>query len=465
MRRCEKPPLASTRELPPCVGESQAKHRLVLGAYLFLIALALACFVYRGPLRALTHVCPDLPVFYASGIAWLSGEDPYNTETLNHIFHDRGGPAGGRCQILLNPPSSLPFFSLLAAFSYPVANSFVATMNVLLVVFILICLFRLFGEAAPVAGSRRAFILFVIAWAPLHTSIAQGQNTILTMALLLAGVCLVDAGRQLAAGAVFALAATIRPSFFFVFVLWYLLSIRRCLKLAASATVVAALVTTVAIARLEYAGVAWANGFLANLDAFRADQPGAFGVGTGSIEPDRPERFIMLNLQPLLSTWWGDGPATQYIPLLFALVLACVAWWFHRQRVGPTGDGKLEPIDLSFLCLLTLLMVYNRFYSAVLLLVPLAWALSMWHDREYRWLARGMVLLMTVFLVPGVAISLRFLPDATLHAWWCRLIVLPHQTYALLLLVALFSVALWRKPVGAILQRPLRGSTDVGASA
>lgn len=423
------------------VVSSRPSRRLLCAIYATLLVLALGYFAYRGPYRCFTRGSPDLPVFYTSGIAWVSGENPYDAAVLNRILLEHEGPGRPGSQMLINPPCSLPLFALLSFFSYPLTNLMVVLVNLFLGLTIVWMLLRLFADQAPTGWQRAIFLVFVLAWAPLHTSIAQGQNTLLAMVMLLGGVRLVQRNRQYSAGVVFAVACMFRPSFFIVMILWYLFNIRRCVRLGGSAIIVASCVSVIAVVQLERANVPWQESLSGNITAFHGDEYGLYGEGSGSISPDRPARFIMLNLQPLLSTWWGRGPLTNYAPLAIVGAGAAFAWWLHRRRFNGQTQARMELIDFSILCVLTLLPVYNRFYSAVLLLVPLAWALSAWHCHRCRWLARGITLLLMVFLVPGTAMMLRLLPLETLQSCWINATLLPHQIHCIVLVLVLLFVA------------------------
>ncbi len=422
-------------------GPGTSRRRVLIGVYVLLFALALAYFGYRGPRRCLVRVCPDLPVFYAAGAAWWAGEDPYDMPVLVRTFREHGGPPDGYVQMLINPPCSLPWFALLSVFSYPVANVLVLIGNVVLAAVIVWLLYRLFPGQVPTGWAGAAFVLLVVAWAPLHTTISQGQHALTAMTLLLCGVWLMRQRHQYAAGAVFAAAATFRPTFFIVLALWYLISVRRCVRVGISGAVVFALVMLIAVYRFELANVEWREAWPRNVDLFQQDEIGQHSEGTGSFAPDRPERFIMINLQPVLSTWFGRGVVTKYLPWLIVVMVAVVAWRWHRRRAGPAATEQLELVDLALISTLTLLPIYNRFYSAVLLLIPLAWALGAWNDSRCRWPARGVTVLLMVFLVPGVATLLRLMPPGALRTWWSNSVLLPHQTYCILLVTLLLLVA------------------------
>ena len=401
---------------------------------------ALTLFAIRGPARLISRVPPDLPVFYAAGIAWLQGDDPYDTVKLQSFFHENGGPEEGHVQLLMNPPTSLPFFAALSVFSFPVTNIVVMIGNCLLVVVLLVLLRRTFPDEVPKGVGWHILVILTIAWGPTLTSISQGQNTLVGMALLVLGVGLVNAERYVRAGVVFAIASAIRPSMFVVMTVWYLLGLPRTWRLGTAGVVMLLLIAAIGIGRFHLADVDWQTSMASNIAAFRQSEMGLYGAGSGSIEADRPNRFIMLNLQPLLSTYFGPGAFSKYAPLVCMSTLAAMLFWCRRRGTRPVRFG-LNLLDLSILVVLTLLAFYNRYYSAVLLIVPLGWSLGAWHCPRLRWHARATFFTLLVFLVPGVAVLLHWLPKDMLTTWWADRLILPHQSYSLLIALGIMMTA------------------------
>jgi hypothetical protein len=110
------------------------------------------------------------------------------------------------------------------------------------------------------------------------------------------------------------------------------------------------------------------------------------------------------------------------------------------RRVGNNNDL----LGLSTLAVLSLLPVYHRLYDASLLIFPLAWSLAALPEFRKK-LARGTLLLILVFLVPGGSALEQLQHTSHLvalqHSWWWTHIVMPHQVWALLFLSVLLLMA------------------------
>lgn len=413
-----------------------------------------AYFAYRGPYRALTTPGPDLPVFFSAGHAWVAGENPYEAAVLQRIIEREGGPTR-EILPMINPPTALPLFAAFAAVSFPTANALVTIANVLLAGLIPVLLWRGFGDEMPRGVALGVFAVLALMWAPTHTSISQGQNTLVAMALLLVGVLASQRRSGVWAGIAFALGAAVRPTFFLILPIWYALQLKRTWLIGVVAAVVAGGLLAAGIARLEVADVPWRATFADNVAAFRYADENGDNAGIGSLHPTRPGRFIMINLQPLLATWFDQSPLTHYAPLAIGVVVGLLAWSWRPR--GATGGGtQLDLLTLAIYVTVSLLAIYNRSYSAVMLLIPLAWALGAWHDSRVRWYARATLICLLVFLAPLPAwLFARFGREALNEAWWA-LLVLPHQTYALL---AATGLMLWAVRARAANQTATLGST------
>jgi hypothetical protein len=87
---------------------------------------------------------------------------------------------------------------------------------------------------------------------------------------------------------------------------------------------------------------------------------------------------------------------------------------------------------------LSLFPLYHRLYDAFLLILPMGWALMEFYGPQRKG-ARGALLLMLPFLVPGGTIleHLQFherIPRTIAHSWYWTGVVMPHEIWFLLLL-------------------------------
>ena len=112
-----------------------------------------------------------------------------------------------------------------------------------------------------------------------------------------------------------------------------------------------------------------------------------------------------------------------------------VAWFYW---VAKGSDQEPELLSLGAVSVIGLLPVYHRFYDAALLVVPLCWCMAKTYG-PLRTVARIALFLMTPFLFPGAAFLQQLanhgkLADVSGRSWWWDDIVMPHETWALLLL-------------------------------
>ena len=210
--------------------------------------------------------------------------------------------------------------------------------------------------------------------------------------------------------------------------------------MTASATVVAILAAT-AVFQLTMHHTPW-------IDNYRYDNRILFGSGSlGDFTETNPLRFGLVNLQVLLYTFVPDRAAANVMALVMAGVLGLL-WLLLLWRSAGNKDGD-EMLDLSALAVLSLLPVYHRLYDASLLIFPLAWSLRTLPGPRKE-LAKGTLLLILVFLVPGGSALEQLQRTSHLvplqHSWWWTHIVMPHQVWALLFLSVLLLVAIGTSP-------------------
>jgi hypothetical protein len=214
----------------------------------------------------------------------------------------------------------------------------------------------------------------------------------------------------------------LKPQMGLVFVL--VLLVRGHRRAVASAMLALLALGAVAVARLWAAGVDWLPSLLSNLAA------------SGSADPLTPTTQ-RLNLQALFNAAMPgqDRLVIDGLTLAVGAIAAAVLFAALRRR----SDRESEPLAWAGAGVLTLLMVYNRSYNAVLLLLPLAWAFAPFARTGGRRAGTAVVLASLVFLVPGAAAmaqvrlppDLRWVQDTP--AWW---VLRVHQIVALLVVLA-----------------------------
>lgn len=394
------------------------------GVWLFLMLLAAVEFVTRGPWRALSE-SGDFAMPYLSARVWLRGGNPYDHRLVDQQWAEVGG-APERRPLKFNtpsvyPPPTLAVIAPLTLLNWREASVGLLAINSLLALLSLAALVSAAGLdwREPHGG---LFLALGVGFAPLHTGIALGNLIIPAAAGAMFAVWASAKNRGLLAGVLLALATGLKPQIGGIVLVSY--AFKRRWRIVVAAGVLLLALTSLSILRLEIAGLDWRQSLLSNNAESLA--PG----GTNDPTAANQSRHHMINLHwPLYAIF--DRPwAVNSIVLLFAgsLSLICLLtrWW----RL----DGRQELLSISALAVLSLAVIYHRFYDAVLLLPPLAWSLAAWNGRLRR-TARLSFSLILPFLIPG-AVMLQESARAggwaaTFNgAWWWNILVLPHQVWS-----------------------------------
>lgn len=400
------------------------------------LLLAIAYFTWRGVWRGVVD-SGDLAVGYSAGRAWILGHDPYDVVVLANDLTQAGGADVARSGLLerlqnVYFPATLPAFAPLAVAPWPAAKLLFLALNVGGALFIALGLGRLLGWR-PSQPRSLVLTAFLLALAPVHTTIASGQTAIVATAALVAAVLLSRAGHRIWSGLLYGLATVLKVQIglpFLAFLFW-----RRQWAAGMAATLVVGGSSLLAVLRMDAAGVPWTSSWLANL----ATLSGLGGINDPS--PLNPERFSLINLQLLL---FNFVPLGDWVNLLtFGLVAAAALTLIWLIR----GHDRQDLLALSVVAVLALLVAYHRYYDAVLLALPIAWAFSAL-DGPRRRQGVAVLVLSADFILPFQTALHEMQQSQLLPAWltdgpiWETVLITQH-VWALILmtLVLLFAAA------------------------
>lgn len=429
-----------------------------------ILFLAAAWFTYRGPIFLASAGNYDFNLVYGSSRAWLVGLNPYDRDHVQQAWLAAQGPPnvhplGPRpSAVLLYPPSAFAALTPFAALPFPIARALWSAANVASILGGILIIARLVGLAG---APSRLFAAIALAFWPTLSALRLGQTPLLVLAI----VCLAFSTRPgLARGALLGLATAIKPQLALLFIVYELGRLRWRPGLTGLA--VAAALFALGAFRSDAAGIPWWNDWNANLAAFAVGDDG---------NPARANaiRHHMINLHYPLHAF------TDNRDLVRAAVLAilgglCLAYFLLDLRRGrEPGEGRAPRVSLAMTAAVSLAIVYHRAYDAVFLFFPLALAihglarrdndhLPASADAQQRtlsappWMHAVTLVLVLVHALP-TAIALVELakrgsipPALTDTTLWHALIV-PHQAWALLALVA-WLVAI-RARTGTVTQR------------
>lgn len=395
------------------------RSNIVAGA---VVGIAAMYFAWHGAWRALGR-STDFAVVYAASRAWIRGEDPYDKTTLERRWIEAGGDADRRSfeRPSLYPPSTFLLMSPIAALSWRAATIAWLAVNVASLCWALALLRR------ELTSTRAVFFLIavVLAWAPVHAAVSLGQLCLPPLAMILTA----DRRRQRlgdsVAGALLGLAVALKPQigvFFWGFELYRL-------RFASFLTAAGVVVVTMAIG----SGQLWRHD-IAFVETLIETARNYSTTGPSSPRPENPFRHEMVNVQVvthalIASSLWANAGA-----LLAIAVILTVACPFRRSTNEPL-------FECSVVAVITLLAVYHRAYDAVLLAMPLTWALARLQGvGETRVIGPlAIVAVSIMFLPPGSAMlfewvrSGRLPSDVAASAWWQAGAML-HQAWGVLII-------------------------------
>jgi len=460
-----RPASSSERAEPNCgirsrYDPSVSSRRRALQILPWLAVLLAAAYLsWRGVWRGAGN-SEDLAVGFSAARAWLLGHDPYDAAVLNRDLFLAGGADltnSGLLELLRNVyfPTTLPVLAPLALVSWPEARVLGLVINVGASLFIALGVSHLLGWRLT---SPRALALtsFVLVLAPVDATIAVGQTCIMATAAVVWAVLLERSGRATASGVMWGLATAIKVQVGLPFVA-YLLWRRRWAPALASCLVLVGL-TVLSVVRLQVAGASWLTGWLANLSW--VSRPG--GINDPGMQ--NSSRVLMINLQYPLSSLVADGVLVQLITFSAVGVAALALVWLSRGR-----DPHPDLLVLAVVAVLGLLVTYHRYYDAVLLAIPIAWACSV--IGTPRWCQGVVVLALCAdFTLPFQTIARDVQRSQILPSWltggffWNDVVLVQHVwALALMATVLLMAAAKDRQQVDrAGGGTPLRHDSSTG---
>ena len=411
---------------------------------LCLLVLTAAEFLIRGPVRfVFADNFNDFLSPYIQTRAWIKGLDPYSPQNLAELW-----PAAERFDFLSKdladgslvkrrgiptayPPTSFVLLTTVAWLPWRVACPVWLSISLLAFATMVLSL----ASLTDFAWSERRTYLFLglaLALAPFHTGLAAGSIVIVVVGACSAAVWAANRQHDVMAGVLIGVAVGLKPQIGLPFLLYYLL--RRRWPILIPATVTVILLASVAIGYMEVNHALW-------VDNYQSDNRVLFAPGSlGDFTESNPIRFGLINLQVLTYAITSDRSRANVLAVAVTGVLA-LFWLIVFRR----SCGRNELLTLGALTVLTLLPVYHRFYDASLLIFPLTWGLEAWSS-QLKMFARGTVLLILIFLVPGGTI-LQQLEHMNFgvswqHSWWWTQFVMTHEIWALLFLSTTLLLAM-----------------------
>ena len=432
------------RSAVPSLPTTPSRRKFLI---LALLGVASIEFVVRGPVRFAGEDFGwnDFIAPFVQSKAWLHGSDPYSPEELvrrwpadavqfaflkkdladGTLVAKRGVPSP-------YPPTTFALLAPLALLPWRVAHG-------VWLLLILASFASIVGSMVSISGFRwdephtLAIVAAMLALAPFHTAIATGNIVLPAFACGMAGVWAANRNHSILAGILVALSACLKPPVGLLFLGYYL--IHRQWRIGLVSTVTGCAISAVAIGRLLLTRARW-------LPTYAADTASLFSRGAiNDFTTANPLRFHLLNLQMPLYSLLGSDSAANEIAWAAAAILLVVALGVVVRR-----DSGNQLLQLSALMIIAILPVYHRFVDAVIIALPVCWALS--DRRQSVTFIRSLVLVSAApFLIPGPALMdtaarQYLIPSSVISSWWWQVILLPHQAWTAFFMAVLLLVGM-----------------------
>lgn len=444
------------------------------GILVIAAVLALGLFVQRGVMRGIEGSW-DFTMVYAGAHQLVQGGDPYDFESTYDAFAAAGGTGRPRDPMwfqTLYPPFTYAVLSPLGLLSWQQAKLIWLTLNLISTAAVAIWLVRHSPTNHPLTpGPRPPFRMTygtywaLVLWfgsAVLHTTLAFGQLSLITLALMLPVLGPEKftpdgrpeipppwlSARALIPGMSLALAGALKPQLVGLIALMLLVTPRFRIVLWALGLGLVLFISSAFW--LSYTTPEWLAHWQQQLTNFTA---------SGMADPTaaNPYTFQMINLEPWLHRVFVAG--NRGIIGIFAITLPACLFVFtviHLNTCHATTyrnqDSKLMMQNqchaLGLAVTITLLIAYHRTYDAVLLVIPAIWAWQQFacHPRDPA--ARLTLMGTSFFLLPGPVILATLtkhhhVPQFLSDTWLWQAVLLPHHNLALLLIAAALSLRIF----------------------
>lgn len=370
----------------------------------------------------------DLATPWVAANALAIGADPYGSNvSTERIYQNSGMASATACPSyslalhkypMAYPP---PALFLLASFTFLPWKAAVLFFSFVSIAILIAALVLVAYGRSLLAGTL--VVGFGLAMAPVHSGIHQANPNTLVVGLLLGGAALFTCAPVLS-GVLIGLAFCLKPqvAFLFLLFLWY----RRSWRAVWASTTTVAVVFAASFGWLALHHVSWLASYRAQMPAFAA----ANSFSDAGLGP-----FQLLNLQVVAWQITHDVAAANAIAWGVFFVLLAIGGIRLARRESAVATS------LALLSVLTLMPVYQRYYTAALLLLVFAWAVDAWP----HWRAKLAIALLLPLIVPLVTIGQKNLLIANHYSnsrFW-QIVLWPHMVWLELALAGLLIGELW----------------------
>jgi len=421
-------------------------HRIKLKTTALLawiaVLLAAGLFLVRGPLRASSGYVNDFAAPYTATRLWLQHRNPYDSTAFFPTWHEAGAPKGNVAgnpsgTHPVYPPPTLVVLIPFALMTWPIAVEALTLLSTALYLAVLPLL------ASFLPGTWRdpvkpTLLAFGLALAPTHSGLHVTNVACLAATLLFLSIYFLLSNAKpinLPAIVCLTLAICLKPTLGLLLIP-YLIWTRAWRALSATAAIFAT-ITATSLYPLLSLGPVWLSSLRENI-AVVFTNGGAADVSEQSLL-----RFDRIDLQVPLYALLHSRTAASLVSVLIPAALLLL-WSQSKPNISnqPLSGETLDQhiLQIASLILIGLLPFYQRYYSAMMVLLPILWALRTLSHQSSRAIQRWALILSSIFLINTEALFSRsaLLPFLIVHfPLLANFLLGPHLCWLLLLLSTL----------------------------
>jgi len=428
-------PMALSTDSPTSQAVATSHWKVV--AWSVLVVVSAVLFTWRAVLDSEPGRL-DFVLVYSASRAWVTGANPYDVADIAQVWIDAGGPMDRSPTSrvfphLIYPPPTLLMLAPFGVLPWAWAEPVWVAANVM---FLGVAIWAI----ASLAGFRWRqhrtwlFLAMALAFMPVHTTFRHGQTPLYPFAFMAVGLWLSRAAGQWAPGLLQGAATLIKPQLGLPFIA--LEFVRGRFRAVGWALAALAICCFLSVLPFLWKNIDWWSAWQGNLHAVTS--PGNQLDPT----PANPWRYQMINLHVPLHGFIGNRTVVGALVVAIVVLLGG-AFFFHPLRQWKWIRPPLL-MSASMVAVLSLLFIYHRYYDAVLLLFPLAWAVGrLGNRRDDRpgWL---MLALLLPFMVNSASAMYWLDYSGRMPAWltgsaFWRVAIIPHQGWAVLLMGVLLA--------------------------
>lgn len=371
-----------------------------------VLVLASVYFIARGPVRFLDREkWSDATISYCNARGWISGLNPYLTETIQRVWH-HGGASRDTLEGSFSLPPSVPIFTMVAWLPWAECRFLLVTFGSAILILAILRLIQHFGIRD---NNRYYFAAFVLGLAPFGTAFAVGNVSSFLIPIIVLCWLYEEQRNTSRASVLLGLGLCFKPQLFVPVVVYFALNRNRNLSARLRVIGVSLLLVLVSTALFVAVSVpGWWQAFQVRLHAMGSGDPNDFALSNEA-------RYQLLNFQIIPASFGVDRMVCNL--LAFALAVVLFVFWLRSNRA------------LAPLMLISFFPWYHRFYEAGILMLVLAASFA-FEDRLLRWLC-------VPFLIPLPTVLYNYVP---IHNLWWNVIVLSHEIWLILLITILYLV-------------------------